>query len=219
MKHELEAALHLAGFLLQIKAIKLNPANPFTWASGMRSPIYCDNRITLSYHKIRTHIRQEFVSGIMEKYDRPDLIVGVATGGIAPGVLVAQELGVPFAYVRPEKKSHGLNNQVEGLVEAGQSVVIIEDLVSTGGSSLRAVEAVREKGAEVKGMFAIFTYGLSIAEKNFANANCELTTLTDYDTLLKKVSEEGFVQEEEMQSLIKWRLDPEAWSNNFKNKG
>jgi len=219
MKHELEAALHLAGFLLQIKAIKLNPANPFTWASGMRSPIYCDNRITLSYHKIRTHIRQEFVSGIMEKYDRPDLIVGVATGGIAPGVLVAQELGVPFAYVRPEKKSHGLNNQVEGLVEAGQSVVIIEDLVSTGGSSLRAVEAVREKGAEVKGMFAIFTYGLSIAEKNFANANCELTTLTDYDTLLKKVSEEGFVQEEELQSLIKWRLDPEAWSNNFKNKG
>ena len=219
MKHELEAALNLAGFLLQIKAIKLNPANPFTWASGMRSPIYCDNRITLSYHKIRTHIRQEFVSGIMEKYDKPDLIVGVATGGIAPGVLVAQELGVPFAYVRPEKKSHGLNNQVEGLVEAGQSVVIIEDLVSTGGSSLSAVEAVREKGAEVKGMFAIFTYGLSIAEKNFENANCELTTLTDFDTLLKKVSEEGFVQEEEMQSLIKWRLDPEAWSNNFKNKG
>ncbi|MCK9452817.1 MAG: orotate phosphoribosyltransferase [Bacteroidales bacterium] len=219
MKHELEAALNLAGFLLQIKAIKLNPANPFTWASGMRSPIYCDNRITLSYHKIRTHIRQEFVSGIMEKYDKPDLIVGVATGGIAPGVLVAQELGVPFAYVRPEKKSHGLNNQIEGLVEAGQSVVIIEDLVSTGGSSLSAVEAVREKGAEVKGMFAIFTYGLSIAEKNFENANCELTTLTDFDTLLKKVSEEGFVQEEEMQSLIKWRLDPEAWSNNFKNKG
>ncbi|MDY0076279.1 MAG: orotate phosphoribosyltransferase [Bacteroidales bacterium] len=219
MKHELEAALNLAGFLLQIKAIKLNPANPFTWASGMRSPIYCDNRITLSYHKIRTHIRQEFVSGIMEKYDKPDLIVGVATGGIAPGVLVAQELGVPFAYVRPEKKSHGLNNQVEGLVEAGQSVVIIEDLVSTGGSSLSAVEAVRAKGAEVKGMFAIFTYGLSIAEKNFENASCELTTLTDFDTLLKKVSEEGFVQEEEMQSLIKWRLDPEAWSNNFKNKG
>ncbi|MDA3944672.1 MAG: orotate phosphoribosyltransferase [Bacteroidetes bacterium] len=218
MKYKLESAMNLAGFLLQIKAIKLNPASPFTWASGLKSPIYCDNRITLSYHKIRTHIRQEFVNALLEKYDKPDLIAGVATGGIAQGALVAQELGLPFAYIRSEKKSHGLNNQIEGLVEEGQSVVVIEDLVSTGGSSLKAVEALRAKGAVVKGMLAIFTYGLAIAEENFEKANCELITLTDYDTLLKKASEDGFVQEKELQSLLKWRIDPKKWSNNFNSK-
>ena len=207
-----EAAI-LAGFLLQIKAIKLSPAKPFTWASGLKSPIYCDNRITLSYPKIRTHIRQQFVQTILEKYDKPDIIVGVATGGIAQGALIAQELGLPFAYVRSDKKSHGLHNEVEGIVEKGQSAVVIEDLVSTGGSSLKAVDAMRQRGLEVKGMMAIFTYGLQQSEENFKTAKCELTTLTDYESLIRKASEENYITEKDLQSLIQWRLNPEAWSN------
>lgn len=207
-----EAAI-LAGFLLQIKAIKLRPAKPFTWASGLKSPIYCDNRITLSYPKIRTHIRQQFVQAILEKYDKPDIIVGVATGGIAQGALIAQELGLPFAYVRSDKKSHGLHNEVEGIVEKGQSAVVIEDLVSTGGSSLKAVDAMRQRGLEVKGMMAIFTYGLQQSEENFKTAKCELTTLTDYESLIRKASEENYITEKDLQSLIQWRLNPEAWSN------
>ncbi|MDD3636949.1 MAG: orotate phosphoribosyltransferase [Bacteroidales bacterium] len=207
-----EAAI-LAGFLLQIKAIKLSPAKPFTWASGLKSPIYCDNRITLSYPKIRTHIRQQFVQAILEKYDKPDIIVGVATGGIAQGALIAQELGLPFAYVRSDKKSHGLHNEVEGIVEKGQSAVVIEDLVSTGGSSLKAVDAMRQRGLEVKGMMAIFTYGLQQSEENFKTAKCELTTLTDYESLIRKASEENYITEKDLQSLIQWRLNPEAWSN------
>jgi orotate phosphoribosyltransferase len=179
-----DSALTLAGFLLQIKAIKLNPTSPFVWASGLNSPIYCDNRITLSFHKIRTHIRQEFVNIILEKYGKPDIIAGVATGGIALGVLVAQELGLPFAYVRSEKKAHGLTNQIEGIVEKGNSVIVVEDLVSTGGSSLNAVEALREVGANVKGMVAIFSYGLESAIENFDKADCELTTLTNFESLL-----------------------------------
>ncbi|MDP3442895.1 MAG: orotate phosphoribosyltransferase, partial [Ignavibacteria bacterium] len=189
------ASLNLAGFLLQIKAIKLNTAQPFTWASGLRSPIYCDNRKTLSYHKIRTYIRQEFVKQLLEKYEKPDLIAGVATGGIALGVLVAQELGLPFAYIRSEKKGHGLSNQIEGVVETGQSVVVIEDLISTGGSSLNAVNALRDAGANVKGMLAIFTYGLETANQNFLNANCELTTLTHFDALLEKAKEDNYISE------------------------
>lgn len=207
-----EAAI-LAGFLLQIKAIKLSPAKPFTWASGLKSPIYCDNRITLSYPKIRTHIRQQFVQAILEKYDKPDIIVGVATGGIAQGALIAQELGLPFAYVRSDKKSHGLHNEVEGIVEKGQSAVVIEDLVSTGGSSLKAVDAMRQRGLEVKGMMAIFTYGLQQSEENFKTAKCELTTLTDYESLIRKASEENYITEKDLQSIIQWRLNPEAWSN------
>ncbi|MDD4373655.1 MAG: orotate phosphoribosyltransferase [Bacteroidales bacterium] len=213
MNFKEDEATILAGFLLQIKAVKLSPSKPFIWASGLKSPIYCDNRITLSYPKIRTHIRQQFVQAILEKYDKPDVIVGVATGGIAQGALVAQELGLPFAYVRSEKKSHGLNNQVEGIVEKGQSAVVIEDLVSTGGSSLRAVEAVRQKGVEVKGMMAIFTYGLQLSEENFKAAKCELTTLTDYESLIRKASEENYITDKDLQSLIQWRLNPEAWSN------
>lgn len=207
-----EAAI-LAGFLLQIKAIKLNPSKPFTWASGLKSPIYCDNRITLSYPKIRTHIRQQFVQAILDRYEKPDIIVGVATGGIAQGALVAQELGLPFAYVRSEKKSHGMHNQIEGVVEKGQSTVVIEDLVSTGGSSLKAVEALRERGLEVKGMMAIFTYGLQKAAENFKQLNCELTTLTDYESLIRKASEDNYITEKDLQSLIQWRLNPEAWSD------
>ncbi len=206
-----EAAI-LAGFLLQIKAIKLNPSKPFIWASGLKSPIYCDNRITLSYPKIRTHIRQQFVQAILDRYEKPDIIIGVATGGIAQGALVAQELGLPFAYVRSEKKSHGMNNQIEGVIEKGQSAVVIEDLVSTGGSSLKAVEALREREIEVKGMMAIFTYGLHKAAENFKKLNCELTTLTDYESLIRKASEDNYIVENDLQSLIQWRLNPEDWS-------
>lgn len=217
MKNNDQASLTIAGFLLQIKAIKLNPAKPFIWASGLRSPIYCDNRITLSYHKIRTHIRQEFVRLILEKYEKPDLIAGVATGGIAQGALVAQELGLPFAYVRTEKKGHGLTNQIEGIVESGQSVVVIEDLISTGGSSLHAVEALRQTGADVKGMLAIFTYNLQTAIDNFRKADCELSTLTDFNALIQKAVEDNYINEMEMKSLLEWKLDPHKWSNDFQN--
>ena len=215
MKVNKDSALILAGFLLQIKAIKLNPTSPFIWASGLKSPIYCDNRITLSYHKIRTHIRQEFVNVILEKYEKPDLIVGVATGGIAQGALVAQELGLPFAYVRSEKKAHGLTNQIEGVVEIGQTAVIIEDLISTGGSSLNAVQALRDAGVYVKGMVAIFNYGLPVSVENFKNADCELTSLTDYETLLSKALDENYLTDDELLSLKEWQIDPQKWSAKF----
>jgi orotate phosphoribosyltransferase len=208
-----ESALAVAGLLLQIKAIKLNPSQPFTWASGLKSPVYCDNRITLSYPKIRTYIRQEFSRIIAGKYEKPDLIAGVATGGIAQGVLIAQELGLPFAYVRTEKKAHGLSNQIEGVVESGQTVVVIEDLVSTGKSSLQAVEALRDSGAVIKGMMAIFTYGLDIADQNFAKAQCELTTLTNFETLLKKAVEENYISNKDLNSLMLWRINPQEWSD------
>ena len=210
--NEKDTALALANFLLQIKAIKLNPANPFTWASGLKSPIYCDNRITLSYPNIRTFIREAFVRICTERFGKPDLIAGVATGGIPQGALVAQELGLPFCYVRSEAKSHGLNNQVEGIVPQGASVVVIEDLVSTGKSSLAAVEALREKGANVKGMMAIFTYQLDAAAEAFKKANCDLVTISNYEALITKAVEENYVSDDQMQSLKEWRQSPQAWS-------
>ena len=203
----------LASFLLQIKAIKLNPANPFTWASGLKSPIYCDNRVTLSYPQVRTFIREGFVKMCLDKFGKPDVIAGVATGGIPQGALVAQELGLPFVYVRSEKKSHGMNNQVEGIINSGQSVVIIEDLVSTGKSSLNAVEALREKGAVIKGMLAIFTYGMDVAAENFKKNDCQLYTLTNYNTLVQKAAEESYIREEDLASLMEWKKDPQAWSD------
>ena len=211
--NEKDTALALANFLLQIKAIKLNPASPFTWASGLKSPIYCDNRITLSYPNIRTFIREAFVKMCVEHYGKPDLIAGVATGGIPQGALVAQELGLPFCYVRSEAKSHGLNNQVEGIVPQGASVVVIEDLVSTGKSSLAAVEALREKGASVKGMMAIFTYQLDAATEAFKKANCDLVTISNYEALIQKAVEENYVSDDQMQSLKEWRKSPQAWSD------
>ena len=211
--NEKETALALANFLLQIKAIKLNPANPFTWASGLKSPIYCDNRITLSYPNIRTFIREAFVKMCTERYGKPDLIAGVATGGIPQGALVAQELGLPFCYVRSEAKSHGLNNQVEGIVPQGASVIVIEDLVSTGKSSLAAVEALREKGANVKGMMAIFTYQLPAAAEAFKNAGCDLVTISNYEALIAKAVEEKYVSDDQMASLMEWRKNPQAWSD------
>jgi orotate phosphoribosyltransferase len=211
MKMKEEIALTTAEFLLQIKAIKLDNNNPFTWASGLKSPIYCDNRKTLSYPKIRTFIRQEFVRLISEEFGTVDLIAGVATGAIAQGVLVAQEIGLPFVYVRSAEKKHGLENKIEGVVESGQSVVVVEDLVSTGKSSLEAVEALRNAGCNVKGMVAIFTYNLKSAADNFKKAGVTLYTLTDYNVLIKKALQENYIQEEDLQSLIKWRENPEKW--------
>ena len=206
-----DRALKVAEFLLQIKAIKLQPANPFTWASGWMSPIYCDNRKTLSYPTIRTFIRQAYAELILEQYGKPDLIAGVATGGIAQGALVAQELGVPFVYVRTSAKEHGLGNQIEGDYEVGQKVVVIEDLISTGGSSLQAVEALRKVGCEVKGLVAIFSYGFDIAEENFKNAKCPYETLTNYNFLMEEAVKHDYITESDLVSLTSWRENPSAW--------
>lgn len=206
-----ESALKIAEFLLQIKAIKLQPNKPFTWASGWKSPIYCDNRVTLSYPKVRTYIRQEFVKAITEKFGKPDVIAGVATGGIAQGALVAQELGLPFVYIRSEAKKHGMTNMIEGVVEKGQSVVVIEDLISTGGSSLKAVEALRQEGCEVKGMAAIFTYNFKTANDNFKKAKCKLISLSDYEILIKQALQSNYVTEKDLKSLKEWRENPSEW--------
>lgn len=207
-----DMAAQTAEFLLTVKAVKLNNEHPFTWASGRKSPIYCDNRVTLSYPEIRTFIRQRFVDIINEAWGDVDVIAGVATGGIAQGALVAQELGKPFVYVRSEQKSHGLTNQIEGEIHAGQSVVVIEDLVSTGKSSLIAVKALRDKGCVVKGMAAIFTYGLQVAADNFQHEAVDLMTVTDYDTLVRVAQEHEYIRPEDMESLAKWRENPEQWS-------
>lgn len=209
-----DAALNIAEFLLQIKAIKLQPDKPFTWASGWKSPIYCDNRVTLSYPKVRTYIRQEFVEAIIKKFGKPDVIAGVATGGIAQGALVAQEMGLPFVYVRSEAKKHGMTNMIEGYIEKGQSVVVIEDLISTGGSSLKAVEALREAGCEVKGMAAIFTYGFQTSIDNFKKANCKLVTLSNYTTLIKQALQSNYITDKDLKSLQKWAESPSTWNNN-----
>ena len=211
MKPNEESALKIAEFLLQIKAIKLEPNKPFTWASGWKSPIYCDNRVTLSYPKVRTYIRQEFVNLILETFGKPDVIAGVATGGIAQGALVAQELGLPFVYVRSEAKKHGMTNLIEGVVEKGQSVVVIEDLISTGGSSLKAVETLRAAGCDVKGMAAIFTYSFKTATDNFKKAKCKVITLSNYELLIKQALETDYITEKDLKSLKEWRENPSEW--------
>ncbi len=208
-----DSSLKVAEFLLQIKAVVLNVNEPFQWSSGWKSPIYCDNRKTLSYPKIRTFIRQEFTKKIDENFGTPDVIAGVATGGIAPGVLIAQNLGIPFVYVRPEPKKHGLTNQIEGVIEEGQSVIVIEDLISTGGSSLKAVEALRQKGCIVKGLVAIFSYGFEIADQNMKEAQCPYFTLTDYDTLVKKAMDSNLIGSGDLKSLRAWRENPAEWNN------
>ena len=207
-----EIARTTARSLLQIKAVKLSPQDPFTWTSGIKSPIYCDNRVTLSFHAIRTYIRQQFVQIIREEFGVVEYIAGVATGGIAQGALVAQEFGIPMVYVRSEKKSHGLENKIEGRVETGKSIVVIEDLVSTGSSSLAAVHALTEAGFIVKGMVAIFSYNLDSAKKNFADAKCRLITLSDYNSLINEALESNYINDEELQSLVKWRENPELWA-------
>lgn len=207
-----EIAKQIAKSLLQIKAIILSPSAPFTWASGWHSPIYCDNRITLSHPEIRNFIRQELAQGIVKKYGKPDVIAGVATGAIAQGALVAQELGLPFIYIRSSAKDHGRQNLVEGKIDSGQSVVVIEDLISSGKSSLAAVDALKSTGCIVKGMAAIFTYGLDKAKENFENHDCELFTLGDYDSLIKQALETKYINESDLSLLKEWRSNPSKWN-------
>lgn len=206
-----DIAKKTAEVLLQVKAIKLSPTEPFTWASGWKSPIYCDNRVTLSYPTVRVFLKEEISKIVESKYGKPDVIAGVATGAIAIGVLVAQELGVPFIYVRPEPKSHGRKNQIEGHLKNGQNVVVIEDLISTGKSSLNAVKALKESGATVKGMVAIFSYGFDLASENFKNSNVDLTTLSDYSHLLGQAMDSKYITEKELDTLTEWRKNPENW--------
>ena len=204
-------AQQTAELLLQINAIKLNSKNPFTWASGWKSPIYCDNRITLSFPAVRNYIRDEFVKQIEDKFGKPDVIAGVATGAIGIGILVAEAMGLPFVYVRPEAKKHGRQNQVEGFLQKGQTVIVVEDLISTGGSSLMAVEALRNEGANVKGMAAIFTYGFPISEEKIAEAKLDVYTLSNYENLIEKAVEKKYVSEEELETLQSWNSNPSEW--------
>ena len=211
MLKDKETALTTARHLLDIEAVRQQPENYFTWASGWHSPIYCDNRMTLSYPDIRTFIAESMAKIIENGETRPDVIAGVATGAIAVGMLTAQMLELPFVYVRPEPKKHGRGNQIEGYLEPGKKVVVVEDLISTGGSSLGAVEALREAGADVLYMTAIMTYGFGVAEDNFKQANLDLVTLCDYDTLIAQAAAMGYVQEKDLQLLARWRENPSEW--------
>ncbi len=201
----------VAECLLKIKAIKLQPNNPFTWASGWHSPIYCDNRKTLSYPEIRTLIRDAFVDEIKKNFPQTELIAGVATGAIAQGALVAQSLGLPFVYVRSSPKDHGLGNLIEGDLKKSQKTVIIEDLISTGGSSLKAAEALRSSEADVLGMVAIFTYGFHVSEKAFKEHSINLTTLSNYNVLIETALSEGYISESDVEKLKEWRKSPDTW--------
>ncbi len=206
-----EVAQQVAEFLLQIKAIKLQPANPFTWASGWKSPIYCDNRVTLSYPSIRTYIRQQLSSLIQEEFGAVSCIAGVATAGIPQGVLVAQELGLPFIYVRSKPKEHGTGKLIEGEVMPGKRVAVVEDLISTGKSSLEAVAALREAGCEVAGLAAIFSYGFDAAAENFKQAKCRFVTLSNYNALIKFAEAKQYITEAQVALLSNWRTNPAAW--------
>jgi orotate phosphoribosyltransferase len=206
-----DTAKIIAEQLLQIKAIKLQPEKPFTWASGWKSPIYCDNRISLSYPKVRTYIRQALVKEIERKYGKPELIAGVATAAIAQGALVAEAMGLPFVYVRSSPKDHGRENLIEGEIREEQSVVVIEDLISTGQSSLKAVQALRDAGCNVKGMISIFTYGFEYARKNFEEAGCPVVSLCDYSVLINQALESGYIKKEEIETLEDWRSAPSEW--------
>jgi len=197
--------------LLKIKAIKLQPANPFTWASGWKSPFYCDNRKTLSYPSLRNFVKIEICRLILERFGQVDAIAGVATGAIPQGALVAEELNLPFVYVRSTPKDHGLENLIEGELRPGMKVVVVEDLISTGGSSLKAVEAIRRDGCEVIGMIAAFTYGFNVAVKSFKDANVELVTLTNYEAVLEVALRTGYIDEEDIPTLESWRNDPAHW--------
>lgn len=207
-----DTASNIVDFLLQIKAIKLQPDEPFTWASGWKSPIYCDNRVALSNPRIRTYIRQELVKAIERNYGRPDAIAAVATGAIAQGALVSESMGLPFIYVRPEPKQHGAKNQIEGDISQIHSVVVVEDLISTGKSSLNAVAALRNSGIIVKGMVSIFNYGFDIARESFKNAQCPLYSLSNYDVMITKALQSKYINEGQMESLKDWREHPDSWN-------
>jgi orotate phosphoribosyltransferase len=205
------SAKKTAELLLQINAIKLRPENPFTWASGWKSPIYCDNRIILSHPKIRNYVATTMAEQVKTRYGNPNVIAGVATGAIGIGILVAEVLRLPFIYVRPQPKSHGRQNQIEGSLSEGQTVVVIEDLISTGKSSLNAVQALKNGGADIMGMLAIFTYNFDVAKENFKTADVPLQTLSDYENLIQQASETNYIKEEKMQTLLQWRSNPQEW--------
>lgn len=207
-----EIARQTAEVLLQVNAIKLSPKEPFTWASGWKSPIYCDNRIILSFPPIRNYIRETMGKEIEKLYGKPDVIAGVATGAIGIGMLVAEYLGLPFIYVRPEAKGHGRKNQIEGFAEAGQNVVVVEDLISTGKSSLNAVKALKEAHLHVKGMVAIFTYGFDVAFENFKKENITLHTLSNYDSLLEQALETNYISQKDLATLSVWNSNPSEWN-------
>jgi len=209
-----ETAKKTAELLLQINAIKLKPQDPFTWASGWNSPIYCDNRIVLSYPLIRNYIREQISKFIEQEYGKPDVIAGVATGAIGIGMLVASYLGLPFVYVRPEAKKHGRQNQIEGYIEKGQNVVVVEDLISTGKSSLNAVKALKDAEVNVKGMVAIFTYGFNVAENNFNKNNITLHTLSNYNNVLEQALETNYISEKQLKTLSSWNENPSEWNAN-----
>lgn len=211
IKVQEETAARVAEMLLHIQAIKLNTEKPFTWSSGWKSPIYCDNRLSLSYPEIRTSIRDGLVQAIRENFFTVESIAGVATAGIAQGALVAEALNLPFLYVRPKPKDHGMENLIEGKITKGQKVVVVEDLVSTGGSSLKSVQALRDAGFEVLGMVSIFNYGFDIATRNFYDANTSLISLSDYSQLLKYALDKKFITDEQLTSLKSWRVDPSNW--------
>jgi len=198
--------------LLKVKAIKLQPSAPFTWASGWKSPFYCDNRKTLSYTDLRSFVKIELTRIIMENFQEADAIAGVATGAIAQGALVADALNLPFVYVRSKPKDHGLENLIEGELKPGMKVVVVEDLISTGGSSLKAVEAIRNNGCEVVGMVASYTYGFPVAEKAFADAKVKLITLTNYESVVEQAVKTGYITEDEVEVLHEWRKDPAHWN-------
>lgn len=211
MSNDLDITKRIAALLLEAKAIKLSPEKPFQWSSGWLSPIYCDNRVALSYPETRTFIKRTLAELIRAEYPQAQAVVGVATGGIAQGALVADLLELPFAYVRPEPKKHGMGNQIEGRLEPGQPVIIVEDLISTGGSSLKVVDVLRETGIEVAGMVAIFTYGFEIAANNFAARNVKLSTISNYNALIEIALEHEYITSSQVESLAAWRTAPESW--------
>ena len=202
----------VAEALIQVKAVKLQPENPFTWASGWKSPIYCDNRVTLSYPEVRTLIKTELAEAIRSSFEVPDVIAGVATGAIAQGALVADLLGLPFVYIRPVAKDHGMGNQIEGELPEGSRVLVVEDLISTGGSSLKAVEAIRRAGSTVLGMVAVYTHGFPQAEEAFASADVRLHTLSNYDAVISQALATGYISADDEALLKEWRRDPSAWT-------
>lgn len=209
-----QTAKETADLLLKINAIKLQPNEPFTWASGWKSPIYCDNRMVLSYPQIRNYVRSAMAKHIENTFGKPDVIAGVATGAIGIGVLVAEFLGLPFIYVRPEAKGHGRKNQIEGHIEAGQSVVVIEDLISTGKSSLNAIQALREANVNIKGMVAIFTYGFEVASTNFETEKVTLYTLSNYEKLLDQALKTKYITTKEKIILSQWNANPSEWDSS-----
>jgi orotate phosphoribosyltransferase len=211
MSNESNTAQRIAELLLEAKAIKLSPDKPFQWSSGWLSPIYCDNRVALSFPDTRTYIKKTLAELIRKEYPNVDVVVGVATGGIAQGALVADALELPFAYVRPEPKKHGMGNQIEGRILPGQSVIIVEDLISTGGSSLKVVDVLRAAGIEVAGMVAIFTYGFAAAEKNFEEKDVKLSVISNYNALVDTALECDYISKEQVETLAAWRVSPETW--------